>query len=156
MFYFERVVLTLWIGGMWVIGFIVAPVLFSSIDDRMLAGNIAGQLFSIVSYVGISSASLLIVFSVYRSGTAAFAHWPFRILLLMLLITLGAQFGITPMMQAIKAEVGTAIQQGTEAHGRFAMLHGISSILFIINSVLGLLLVVRGVMPGHSNVNAAE
>lgn len=151
----ERIVLTLWVGSMWTIGFIVTPVLFSSLDDRMLAGNVAGQLFSIVSYIGIGSASLLVVLSVYRSGAASLASWTFRILLAMLLIVLIGEFGITPMMQAIKAEGGTALQKGTEAHGRFAMLHGISSILFIINSVFGLVLLVRGVMPVSRGVNEA-
>lgn len=152
----ERIVLTLWVGSMWTIGFIVAPVLFSSIDDRMLAGNIAGQLFSIVSYIGIGSASLLIVLSVHRSGAAIFASWPFRILLAMLLITLIGELGITPVMQVIKAEAGTALQMGTDAHSRFAMLHDISSILFIINSVLGLVLVVRGVMPAFRHTSVAD
>ena len=152
----ERIVLTLWVGSMWTIGFIVAPVLFSTLDDRMLAGNIAGQLFSIVSYIGIGSAFLLIVLSIHRSGAAIFANWPFRILLAMLLITLIGELGITPVMQAIKAGAGTALQKGTDAHGRFAMLHGISSILFIINSVLGLVLVVRGVIPAFRHTNVAD
>lgn len=152
----ERIVLSLWVGGMWTIGFVVAPVLFSSLDDRMLAGSIAGQLFSVASYIGIGSASLLIVLSIYRSGTTAFASWPFRILLVMLLIILIGEYGITPEMQAIKTEAGAALQKGTEAHGRFAMLHGISSILFIINSVFGLVLVALGVAPAAERTNEAD
>ena len=50
-FYF--VAITLWVGGMWAIGYMVAPVLFSSLGDRQLAGLVAGKLFSLIGkYAG--------------------------------------------------------------------------------------------------------
>ncbi|MCK5382667.1 MAG: DUF4149 domain-containing protein, partial [Gammaproteobacteria bacterium] len=30
----ERILLTLWVGSLWVVGFVVAPVLFAELDDR--------------------------------------------------------------------------------------------------------------------------
>ena len=36
------VAITLWVGGLWAIGYIAAPVLFSSLGDRQLAGVVAG------------------------------------------------------------------------------------------------------------------
>jgi hypothetical protein len=36
----ERILLTLWVGALWVAGFIVAPLLFSELDDRALAGSL--------------------------------------------------------------------------------------------------------------------
>ncbi|HEV7822096.1 MAG TPA: DUF4149 domain-containing protein, partial [Burkholderiales bacterium] len=44
--------LTLWIGGLWAIGYIVAPTLFYSVADRTLAGMLAGKLFTLIAYVG--------------------------------------------------------------------------------------------------------
>ena len=49
----EHVVLTLWVGGMWTTGYLVTPVLFSTLQDRMLAGNIAGRLFGVLSVIGL-------------------------------------------------------------------------------------------------------
>lgn len=138
----ERFLLTLWIGSMWTVGFIVAPVLFNALDDRMLAGNIAGRLFTTISYIGISSAIVLIVLYMREHKRQLWASWSFRFVVMMLLVTLIGEFGITPMMQDIKASVGTALVKGTEAHNRFSILHGISSSLFLLNSVLGLLVII--------------
>ncbi len=40
------VALTLWIGGLWVIGYLVAPTLFYTLSDRALAGSLAGKLLN--------------------------------------------------------------------------------------------------------------
>ena len=38
--------LVLWIGGMWAIGYVAAPVLFANLGDKQLAGMLAGRLFA--------------------------------------------------------------------------------------------------------------
>ena len=45
----ERVLLTLWVGGLWAIGYMVAPALFATLEDRALAGNLAGLMFEIIA-----------------------------------------------------------------------------------------------------------
>ncbi|NOX26610.1 MAG: DUF4149 domain-containing protein, partial [Gammaproteobacteria bacterium] len=41
----ERILLTLWVGGTWTVGYIVAPVLFKFLEaDRQLAGALAGEM----------------------------------------------------------------------------------------------------------------
>ncbi|MGB5473694.1 MAG: DUF4149 domain-containing protein, partial [Gammaproteobacteria bacterium] len=50
----ERVLLTLWVGSLWVTGFMVAPVLFARLDDRALAGTLAGELFGLVAWLGLA------------------------------------------------------------------------------------------------------
>ena len=147
----ERLLLTLWIGSMWTVGFIVAPVLFNTLDDRMLAGNISGKLFTTVSTIGIGSAVTLIILYAREYKQQVWANWSFRFVVMMLLVTLAGEFGITPLMQDIKNSAGTALQKGTEAHSRFAVLHGISSSLFLLNSVAGLLLIVRNTVLTGKN-----
>ena len=133
----EKILLTIWVGGMWSIGYIVAPVLFKMLE-KSVAGNVAGQLFTIMSYVGIFCAVALIVNVTLMQGFNP-KHWQLWTLVVMLLVILIGQFVLHPMMSEIKA-VGI-----TEAnHAQFAKLHGISSILFLINSIAGLVLVVSG------------
>ncbi|MHB8562653.1 MAG: DUF4149 domain-containing protein, partial [Acidiferrobacteraceae bacterium] len=55
----ERVVLTLWVGGMWSVGYLVAPVLFSMLDSKTVAGNIAGRLFSYLGMAGLVCGGFL-------------------------------------------------------------------------------------------------
>ena len=40
----KNLLTTLWIGGMWVIGVLVAPILFKALDNS-LAGMVVGKLF---------------------------------------------------------------------------------------------------------------
>ena len=59
----ERILLTLWVGALWVAGFIVAPLLFAELDDRALAGSLAGSLFTITSYLGLVCGGVLLLFN---------------------------------------------------------------------------------------------
>ena len=139
MFIGERIILTLWVGGMWAIGYIVAPVLFNMLDDRVLAGTIAGRLFAILSYVGLVAAGLLLVGQISRFAREVVRQWRFWLLLTMLAFVVAGQFILQPMMAMLR----DAGLEG-EAAQRFGRLHGISSLLFLFNSLGGLVLVVFG------------
>ena len=73
----ERILLTVWIGGMWTVGYIVAPTLFAVIDDRALAGSIAGRLFTIMSIIGLFCSVALLAGQIMQFGKACLskAHW---------------------------------------------------------------------------------
>lgn len=53
--------LTVWVGGMLMIGYVVAPVLFTTLDDRATAALVAGKLFSITAEIGLYCGSLLLL-----------------------------------------------------------------------------------------------
>ena len=38
----ERILLTLWVGGLWSVGYLAVPVLFHGLNDRRLAGMVSG------------------------------------------------------------------------------------------------------------------
>ncbi len=138
----EQIALTLWVGGMWIIGYVVAPLLFRSLDDRMLAGNLAGQLFAIMSYLGLVCALLLLSGQLASLGGEALRAWRFWLLLAMLAVLLVGQFVLQPMMAELKA-AGLDGENAT----RFGRLHGVASVLFLFNSLAGLALVVAGLRP---------
>ena len=133
----EKILLTIWIGGMWAIGYIVSPVLFKMLD-KPVAGNVAGQLFSIINYVGLFCAVALIANVLYKYSFNA-KHWQLWALGLMLLIIIIAQFVLQPMMAELKAS-----GLNGDAAVKFAKLHGIASVLFLLNSLAGLALVITG------------
>ncbi|MHB1143928.1 MAG: DUF4149 domain-containing protein [Thiobacillus sp.] len=135
--------LVLWIGGMWAIGYIAAPMLFASLGDKQLAGMLAGKLFEVMAWTGIASASYLLIYRIARDGGAALKTLFFWAVALMLVLTLTGLFGIQPIMQGLKDQaMPHAVMQSVFAD-RFARWHGISSILYLIQSALGLLLVWR-------------
>ena len=130
----ERILLTLWVGSLWVAGFIVAPLLFSELDDRALAGSVAGSLFTLTSYIGLACGSLLLVFNGVNFRRI---NWRAVVIVGMLLLVVVGQFVITPMVADLRV-------QGLTDTPRFGQLHGLASVLFILTSVLGLVLVAAG------------
>ena len=113
----ERILLTVWVGSLWVTGFVVAPVLFAELADRTLAGSTAGTLLNVALHKRMN----------WRALTIA---------AMLLLIVIG-QFVITPMVAELRL-------QGLTESARFGRLHGVASVLFLLTSVLGLLLVAAG------------
>lgn len=132
----ERILLTLWVGSLWVTGFMVAPVLFALLDDRALAGTLAGELFRLTGHIGLACGGLLLVLNAmdYRALNR-------RGLLLagMLLLVVIGQFVLAPMIAGLR-------DQGLSATPRFGQLHGLASALYVITSLLGMVLVAAG--PG--------
>jgi uncharacterized membrane protein len=136
--------LVLWVGGMWAIGFIAAPSLFSSLSDNyQLAGNLAGALFKWIAWVGIIAGTYLLVFRLGGEGLRALKHSFFWIVLVMLLLTMGQQFGIQPIMQALKEQALPHAVMESAFKSHFAAWHGVSSIVFLLESLLGAWLIWR-------------
>lgn len=137
--------LTLWVGGMWFAGYVVAPVLFQLLD-KTTAGTVAGQVFSINSYLGLFCGLFLMLSLLFKPVEDQAGRFRLWIVIIMLCVIIAGQFILAPMMVELKQ---AGIIEGSENAGHFARLHGVSSVLFLINSLLGLLLVVVGIRPGQ-------
>lgn len=137
------VALTLWVGGLWTIGYLVAPKLFVALgSDRSLAGALAGQLFDLIGWLGLGCGIYLLLFMVLRAGTTALRRWNFWLVLLMLLLGAVSLFGIHPLLAQLKSDALPREVMESVLRNRFATWHGVSSILYLVQSLLGLLLVV--------------
>jgi hypothetical protein len=141
----ERVVLTLWVGGLWMTGLVVAPVLFKNYE-RMLAGDIAGRLFAAMSFLGMLCAVLLLAFAAVRARQQVWRDWRAVTLVLMLAITVIGDFGLAARMRELK-ELMVVPPVAPAIVAEFGRLHGIASLLFLANSALGLVLVIFGMRP---------
>jgi small-conductance mechanosensitive channel len=141
----ERVVLTLWVGGLWMAGLVVAPVLFRSYE-RMVAGEIAGRLFAAVSFLGMVCAVLLLAFVVARARQRVWRDWRAGVLVVMLTATVIGEFGLAVRMRELK-ELMILPPVAPAVLSEFGRLHGIASLLFLANSALGLALVIFGIRP---------
>ncbi len=129
----ERILLTLWVGALWTIGYIVAPALFANLEDRALAGTLAGLMFELVAYIGIVCGALLLVFNQLRRSERR-RNWRAAVLLLMLLLVCVGQFVLAPAIGELR------VAEVTDSRA-FAKLHAAASVLYLINSLLGLALV---------------
>ncbi len=134
----QRIALTLWVGAMWGIGFIVVPVLFAGLQDRALAGEIAGSLFHLASYLAIACACAILLTEALRK-TRRTGTWKFPgLIIVMLLVTLLAEFFVVPYMSSIQQQAVNGLVPGTPLHAQFTIWHRVATALFIFNSVLGM------------------
>ncbi|MDF0605482.1 DUF4149 domain-containing protein [Neisseriaceae bacterium TC5R-5] len=131
---------TFWVGGLWVIGILVTPVLFSTLD-RAIAGMVAGKLFAGIAWVGLVCAVFLMVEQVWRHGVRGVQTTSFWLVFAMLLCTLVNHFAVSPIIADVKLQMNQAAE-GLFGGG-FATWHAISSLIYLLQSVLGLVYVWR-------------
>ncbi len=140
--------ITAWVGALWSIGYIAVSILFRAQPDKQLAGMLSGQMLTAVSYIGIVCGTYLLLYRVALSGKAAVREWMFWLVAAMLAITLLLQFGIYPLMADIKLQAGTPDVMQSALAPQFSMWHGISSILYLLQSLFGAALIIRW-FPGN-------
>jgi hypothetical protein len=138
------IAITLWVGGLWAIGYMTAPTLFAALaPNKQLAGMLAGKLFAVIAYVGMVCGTYLLLFRLSQYGAAAMKQAFFWAVLTMLLLTIGSHFGIQPIMESLKAQAMPQEVMKSMFANRFSTWHGISSIVYLIESLLGLVLVLK-------------
>jgi hypothetical protein len=139
----RRFIVTIWVGSLLTIGYIVAPTLFATLADSILAGTIAGRLFRIEAWIGVASAVILLGMARLsshdssdrmRKRTAWLAGG-------MLVCILVGYFALQPFMAALRETAAASGGMTGEIRARFGLLHGISSVFYLVESILGLALV---------------
>lgn len=136
---------TLWAGSLWTVGYLVAPTLFATLSDRVLAGTIAGRLFRIEAWLSVVCALALILLArLTQPGEDVRARRQLLVLAIgMLACTLVGFFGVQPFMANLREAAGPGGVMDSDAKATFAILHGVSSVLYLIQSLLGVALVLR-------------
>lgn len=145
----RRLVTALWAGSLWTTGYLVAPTLFATLADRIMAGTIAGQVFRSEAWLSMACGVILLLL-LWASPADEAEHGIMRkvrssrsktaiIIALMLLCTVVSYFGLQPVMSALRSG-GLADEA---ARNEFGVLHAISSGIFLVQSLLAGWLVVR-------------
>lgn len=133
----ERLLLTLWVGSLWAIGFIAVPLAFVHFDDPVIAGAFAGRLFTLVDYVGLACGTVLLL-RYFLLGRDTITLWRFWVTFAMLALVAFLHF----YLQAEMADIKLADwRQDTVLSARFDFLHHFSTGIYMVISVLGLALV---------------
>jgi hypothetical protein len=135
--------ITLWVGALWAIGYIAAPTLFYHLPDRQLAGSLAGGMFTIVAYIGMTCGAYLLLNRLTKFGGQALKQGFLWSAFFMLLLTLAGHFGIAPIIALIQADAMPVDVMHSVFADRFETWHGVASIAYAIQSLLGLVLVLK-------------
>lgn len=134
----EKILLTIWIGALWTVGFLVVPTLFGTLEDKQLAGMLAGKMFTAVSYIGLF-AGLIILLSEAKISRQFKTNKRIWLLALMLLIVIIGEFIIQPQMSGLKQ---AGLLSSSEVSQQFDQLHLIATALYMLNCLFGLILII--------------
>lgn len=136
------VAIAAWVGGLLAIGLIAAPVLFTQIADRSVAGGLAGAMFTVTAWVGLGCGTYLLLYVMFGKGWRALKSGVFWIVLLMLALTAAGHFGVQPILAQLQADALPRRVMESAMRDRFTTWHGVSSGMYLVQTLLGLALVI--------------
>jgi Domain of unknown function (DUF4149) len=115
-----------WIGGIIFLSFVEAPGVFRILSNLDEAGRVVGYSLTRLHYIGIVAA---VVFLLAGFGLMTARKWltapPAILVLAMLALTLGSQYGVRPRMDRLQAQMGSiqATPPGNPLRAEFERLH---------------------------------
>jgi hypothetical protein len=136
-------VAALWAGSLWTIGYVVAPTLFLSQHDKALAGTIVGFLLRTEAWRSIACAVILYVMVKAAPFEPARKRTLGLVIVGMLACALVIYVGLQPVMASLKEAAGAAGLKGTPQGRQFGILHGVSQLVYLGESVLAGVLLVK-------------
>lgn len=140
-----RLLIVIWVGSLLTIGYAAAPTLFATLE-RVAAGAVAARLFRIEAVLGVVCGVLSLALGNLLVKRGAPGYRPLRWLVAgMLLCVLIGYFALQPFMEALRtAALEAGVDVGHSVYAtRFGALHAASSAIYLIESLLGLMLVWR-------------
>jgi hypothetical protein len=133
----------LWAGSVWAVSYLAAPSAFAVLDGTQ-AGNVVGVMLTRSAWLAIALAVLLWLLVARAADLdARRKRWLVGLIVGMLACSLVVYLGLQPMMAAIREAAGPAGVRASPQWGTFAALHGVSQVLYLAESILGAILVVK-------------
>jgi len=135
--FFQFLSLGTWVGSILYLSFVVAPGAFATLGSRDLAGAVVGMALSRLHLLGLLARSLSAL------GSAAAL-----LVVLMLVLTLISQYGVSPRLAALRVEMGSvdATPQDNRLRVQFNRLHRASvqlEVAVLLAGLVALFLTVR-------------
>ena len=140
------IVAALWVGGFVTVGYLVTPILFSTLGDRQVAGIVAGNIFRLEAYLSIALSLVLMLAANFLIAKGENAYRLIRwYLLAMLACAIGAGLILIPWMSSLRdlANADSISVMASSSAVLFSRLHSVSSSLFVIQGLLGIALLWR-------------
>lgn len=129
--------LALWIGSQWCIGYIVAPVLFKSLPTRAMAGDVAGALFLQLGWMSLLLGALIFIALLIRMGAVDWRGAELWLTLGLIGFTALALFVVHPQVAALRATLAAT----STIPESFRLWHALSGAIYLICSGLGAALI---------------
>ncbi len=141
----QALAITIWVGALWSAGFLVAPLLFRAIDDRTVAGTVAGRVFEATAFTGLICGLLVLVIMVSRQRAGVFRQRPFWLVVAMLCLVLLGQFVLQPVMGALREQAYPQEVMRSALASTFTVWHAAARMIYLVQCLLGAALVISTV-----------
>ncbi|MDD3266623.1 MAG: DUF4149 domain-containing protein [Burkholderiales bacterium] len=137
-----KLAMTFWVGGTLTVGCIIVPLLFKNLDE-ITAATIAGQIFNIVAYIGMVSLFMALIEIVMDYKLQIFHLRRFWYIAFMETILFINYFAISPIIVKLRVQLTDITNRVFQHTTEFSFWHSVSSILFLISCVLGVLYILE-------------
>jgi len=145
----EFLSLSIWLGSVVFLSFVVAPGTFSTLGSRDQAGALVGLVLGRMHFLGIAAGLVFLAARLLRAKTFASLVAPAALaVVLMLLLTFVSQMGVSTRMARLKVEMGSVERTPKENSLRveFDKLHRVSvglETFVLLSGIAALVLLVR-------------
>jgi hypothetical protein len=136
-------VAVLWAGALWVLGYVAAPAVFGLVSGP-LAGDIVGAFLRRLAWISFACAALMLVLVRLSPDLQTGRRRYLNLLVLAMLACALVMFvGLQPAMAALREAAGPGGVRASPLWTEFAVMHGVSQLFHLVESVLAAVLVVK-------------
>jgi len=136
-------VAALWAGTLWALGYVAAPAAFGVLSSTQ-AGDLVAVLLTRQAWLSIACAVVLLVLLRVSIDLAPPRRKFLSLLVLaMLACTLVIFVGLQPAMAQLRELAGPGGVRASEYWTQFAVMHGVSQLFYLVESLLGAWLLIR-------------
>lgn len=136
-------VAALWAGVLWALGYIAAPAAFAVLGS-VQAGDLVAVLLTRQAWLSMACALVLLVLLRVSTDLAPPRRRFLNLLVLaMLVCTLVIFVGLQPAMAQLRELAGAGGVRASPYWTEFAVMHGVSQLFYLVQSLLGAWLIVR-------------
>jgi len=125
----EFLCLGVWLGGICLLSFVIAPAAFTILPSRDIAGTFVGFTLSRLHLMGIGAGVIYFVAHFLRSASfPELARYAAIAVVLMILLTAFSQFYVTSQLAGLRAQMGSVENTPSDnpLHVSFDRLHRLS------------------------------
>ncbi|MBP9743108.1 MAG: DUF4149 domain-containing protein [Burkholderiales bacterium] len=140
---FSKLAMTFWLGGTWMAGIVIFPVLFKTLD-QITASEVVGQILNIQAYIGIICLIIALVEVVVNHKLSLFTTKRFWYIICMFSILVVNYFAIFSVLANLRSRLSTIAHKFIALQNNiFDFWHSLSAVLFVFICILGVLYLIE-------------
>ncbi len=140
---FSKIAMTFWLGGTWMAGIVIFPLLFKTLD-QITASALIGQILSIQAYIGIICLIIALIEVTVNHKLSLLTTKRFWYIISMFSILVINYFAIFPMVYRLREQLSHVAHQIISVQNNvFDFWHSLSAVMFIFICLLGVLYLIE-------------